>query len=218
MFTGIVEEIGTVESLRQGRLSVKATKALEGAKLGNSVSVNGACLTIVTLGKRSLSVEIMPETLSRTNLGALRVGDRVNLERALSFGGPVGGHLVQGHVDATGTIASLTPQGSAVVVNVVAPEGVMKYVVEKGFIAVDGVSLTVIGCDVQSFDVSLVGYTLQHTNLGGKHSGDLVNLEADIIAKYVERLLPSSGKSEVTLDLLAESGFLNTRGGRHGIG
>ena len=218
MFTGIVEEIGTVESLRQGRLSVKAAKVLEEAKLGDSMSVNGACLTVVTLGKRSLSVEIMPETLNRTDLGALRVGDRVNLERALSFGGPVGGHLVQGHVDATGTIASLTPQGSAVVVKVVAPEGVMKYVVEKGFIAVDGVSLTVIGCDVHSFDVSLVGYTLQHTNLGGKHSGDLVNLEADIIAKYVERLLPRSEKSEVTLDLLAESGFLNTRGGRHGIG
>lgn len=218
MFTGIVEEIGTVESLRQGRLSVKAAKVLEEAKLGDSMSVNGACLTIVTLGKRSFGMEIMPETLNRTNLGALRAGAKVNLERALSFGGSVGGHLVQGHVDGTGSVTSLTPQGSAVVMKIAAPDEAMRYVVEKGFIAVDGVSLTVIGCDVQSFDVSLVGYTLQHTNLGEKHSGDLVNLEADIIAKYVERLLPRSGKSEVTLDLLAESGFLNTRGGRHGIG
>jgi riboflavin synthase len=218
MFTGIVEEIGTVESLRQGHLAVKAAKVLEEAKPGDSMSVNGACLTIGTLGKRSFSVEIMPETLNRTNLGSLRAGAKVNLERALSFGGPVGGHLVQGHVDGTGLVTSLTPQGSAVVMKIAAPDEVMRYVVGKGFIAVDGVSLTVIGCDVESFDVSLVGYTLQHTNLGGKHSGDLVNLEADIIAKYVERLLPRSGRSAVTLDLLAESGFMNTRGGRHGIG
>jgi len=217
MFTGIVEEVGTVASLKRGRLAVQAAKVLEGTKLGDSISVNGACLTVVELKDRSFTVDVMPETLKRTSLGSFGAGDKVNLERALTFGGSVGGHLVQGHVDAAGRVLSVTSQGAARVMSIAAPHEVARYVVEKGFIAVDGVSLTVTRCDAASFDVSLVGYTLQHTILGNKRPGDMVNLEADIMAKYVERLLPGE-KRGVTMDTLADHGFLSMGRTQYGAG
>jgi len=151
----------------------------------------------------------MPETLRRTNLGALRPGGGVNLERALAADGRFGGHLVQGHVDGTGRVSSVIPEGEALLMKVAAPSDIIRYVVEKGFIAVDGVSLTVTSCDAASFTVSLVAYTLQHTTLGRKKPGDVVNLEVDIIAKYVEKLCGQS-RPRVSLEFLGKHGFLAT--------
>ncbi len=209
MFTGIVEEVGTVKSIGSGKLAVSASVVLQGTRLGDSIAVNGTCLTVSALDSASFSVDVMPETLKRTNLGQLRTGSSVNLERALMVGGRVGGHLVQGHVDATGMVASLLPEGKAVVARFSAPPEVLRYVVEKGFIAVDGVSLTVVGYDKISFSVSLVGYTLESTVLGSRKVRDQVNLEVDIIAKYVEKL--REGRGGVTLDFLSEHGFTSTR-------
>jgi riboflavin synthase len=189
MFTGIVEETGSVAAAGEGRLIVHAETALDGTAVGDSVSVNGACLTVTDIQDDRLAFDLMPETLRRTNLGEVGPGSTVNLERSLLFNGRVGGHLVQGHVDGTGEILSMTPEGDAVVVRFSAPSEVLRYIVEKGFIAVDGVSLTVMGLDEESFSVSLVRYTLDHTVFGGKTPGDMVNLEIDILAKYAERLL-----------------------------
>lgn len=211
MFTGIVEEVGAVKSVGSGKLAVSASAMLEGTRLGDSMAINGACLTVSALDATSFSVDVMPETLKRTNLGQLRPGSRVNLERALLVGGRVGGHLVQGHVDATGTVASLLPEGKAVIARFSAPAEILRYVVDKGFIAVDGVSLTVIAYDRSSFSVSLVGYTLSNTVLGSRKVGDQVNLEVDIMAKYVEKL--REGHGGVTLDFLSEHGFTSTRPG-----
>lgn len=207
MFTGIIEEVGIVKSVRSGQIAIFATKVLEGTKLGDSLAVNGACLTVRALNASSFSVDVMPETLRRTNLGLLRPGARVNLERALVVGGRLGGHFVQGHVDATGRVVSLLPEAEAVIAKYAAPPEVMRYIVEKGFIAVDGVSLTVIGCDTTSFDVSLVSYSQENTILSSRRPGDLVNLEVDIIAKYVEQLKERRGG--ITTDFLAKHGFLS---------
>jgi riboflavin synthase len=207
MFTGIVEEIGTIKQASAGQLTIAADKVLEGSQLGDSIDVNGTCLTMTRIDKESFSIEVMPETLRRTNLGQLRSGNQVNLERALCLGGRLGGHLVQGHVDATGRVLTLTPEADALKVRYGAPPEVMRYIVSKGFIAVDGVSLTVVDCDDTSFQVSLVGFTRSHTILAKRRPGDLVNLEVDIIAKYVERLT-GKDKSGITLDFLASHGFL----------
>ena len=206
MFTGIIEEVGSVTSVPTGSLVVAASKVLEGMKLGDSIAVNGVCLTVTDFDNRTFSADVMPETLRQTNLGLLRTGDRVNLESPLALGGEVGGHLVQGHVDDTGRVASLAREGEAVLMRFEAPVEVMRLIVTKGFIAVDGVSLTVAGRDTVSFGVSIVGYTRQHTILGGKRVGDLVNLEVDIIAKYVEQLSQPQ-RPGITVDFLQEHGF-----------
>ena len=208
MFTGIVEETGIVRSVRPDRLTISATEVLQGTKLGDSLAVNGACLTVNALGAGSFSVDVTPETLRRTNLGSLRSGSQVNLERALLIGGRLGGHLVQGHIDATGKIAALMPVGESITARVAAPPTVVRYIVEKGFIAVDGVSLTVVDYDATSFTVSLIPYTMERTTLGSRKIGDLVNLEVDIIAKYVEKAKQASGG--VSLDFLSEHGFLSS--------
>ncbi|MBI2909675.1 MAG: riboflavin synthase [Chloroflexi bacterium] len=207
MFTGIVEEVGAVQAVEPGRLMVKAQIVLEGTKLGDSIAVNGACLTVVALGGDSFSVEVMPETLRLTNLGGLRRGEAVNLERAVALGGRMGGHMVQGHVEGTGKVLSLIREGDAVLVRFSAPADLMPYIIKKGFVAVDGVSVTVVDCDAASFTVSLVGFTRANTNLSQRRPGDRVNLEADIIARYVERF--TTGKAGgVTMDLLREQGFV----------
>lgn len=206
MFTGIVEEVGRVKSAGRGRLAISAQQVLEGTKPGDSIAVNGACLTVIEIGDSAFSIEVMPETLRRTSLGNLRPGDPVNLERALAVGGRLGGHFVQGHVDGTGKLLSLTPEGGAVLVKVAATTPVLRYVVEKGFIAVEGISLTVVERDSASFTVSLVGFTREHTTLNTKRPGDSVNLEVDIIAKYVEQLA-NPGKSALTAEFLREHGF-----------
>ncbi len=208
MFTGIVEEIGSVASLTADRLNLRAAKVLEGTELGHSIAVNGVCLTVEAIDDAGFSAGIMAETLRRTNLGALRPGAPVNLERALSFGGHLGGHLVQGHVDAVGSVESVTPEGAALLVRVKAPEDVMRYVVEKGFIAVDGISLTVVDRDAAGFRVSIVGFTRDHTLLGTRRAGGSVNLEADIIAKYVAQLVSgAAGGGGITPEFLRDHGF-----------
>ena len=207
MFTGIVEEIGKVISARPGNLTVAAAKVLEHIEEGASLAVNGVCLTVINFDSKSFSVEVMPETLDKTNLGLLKAGDGVNLERPLPLGGRLGGHLVQGHIDDTARVISVSPRGESILVGFEAPPRLMAYIVEKGFIAVDGVSLTVVSRDNSSFQVSVVGYTRQHTILGQLRVGNVVNLEADIIAKYVEQFSRSGG-SRITVDFLQEHGFL----------
>jgi riboflavin synthase len=191
-------------------LTIGCEKVLEGTALGESIAVNGACLTVTSVTDKQFSVDVMPETLRRTTIGRLHYGDPVNLERALSPGGRFGGHFVQGHVDDIGRVLSTKPEEKAVVVQISAPAGVMRYIALKGFIAADGVSLTVISCDENSFSVSLVSYTMQLTTLDKIRPGHLVNLEVDIIAKYVEKMV--HGKKEDTIkNFLEESDLLKTR-------
>jgi len=210
MFTGIVEEIGTVKDLSPERMAIKAGKVLEGTVVGDSISVNGVCLTVKTLSSDGFAVDVMPETMRRTNLGRLHYGDTLNLERAVQVGGRMGGHYVQGHVDDTGKILSVKPEEGALLVRISAPSKLLRYIVNKGFIAVDGVSLTVITPDVFSFMVSLVTFTREQTTLGVRKTGDVVNLEVDVIAKYVERLQQKS-EQEVMLEFLAEQDLSKTR-------
>lgn len=207
MFTGIIEEVGKAASAQSGRLVIAASNVLQGMELGGSIAVNGVCLTVTSFDASSFSVDIMSETLKRTNLGLLSAGDRVNLERPLAVGGRLGGHLVQGHIDATGRIASVRWEDGAVMIRFEASPEVMRYVVEKGFIAIDGVSLTVVTRDASSFQVSVVDYTQQSTTLGSRHVGNLVNLETDIIAKYVEQFSQVKNTG-ITVDFLQEHGFL----------
>ena len=170
MFTGIVEEIGIVKETSRDRLAFEAHRVVEGTKTGDSIAVNGVCLTVVSLENRGFSVDVMPETLRRTNLGRLHYNDRVNLERALVLGGRLGGHLVSGHVDETGEVLDVRSEEEGRIMRISAPAKLMSYMVDKGFIAVDGVSLTIIDVDDSSFDVSLVGYTMENTTLGRKQS------------------------------------------------
>ena len=207
MFTGIVEEIGRVTSIQSRNLGIAASKALRGIELGGSISVNGACLTVTSIDARSFSVDIMPETIEKTNLSLLGVGDEVNLEKPLTLGKELGGHLVQGHVDNTGRVTLVTRQSGAMLIRFEAPSEAMRYIVKKGFIAVDGVSLTVVDCDAGSFLISVVDYTQEHTTLGRKQAGDMVNLEVDIIAKYVERI-SQTNRQGITVDFLQEHGYL----------
>jgi len=209
VFTGIVIEVGRVTSAPPGNLVIAAGPVLQEMEGGQSIAINGVCLTVTDFSVNSFSVGIMPETLSRTNLGLLSAGDGVNLERPIALGGPLGGHLVQGHVDATGRVASIIWDDQTMLVRFEAPAEVMRYVVEKGFIAVDGVSLTVVTKDISSFQVSIVDYTQKHTTLGSRRVGDLVNLEVDIIAKYVEQLSLARSPG-ITVDFLQEHGFLVT--------
>ncbi|MBA7708030.1 Riboflavin synthase [subsurface metagenome] len=206
MFTGIIEEVGRVTSAQSRKLTIAASEALQGIELGGSIAVNGVCLTIVNFNSNAFSVDIMPETLNRTNLGLLSAGDRVNLERPLVLGGQLGGHLVQGHVDATGRVAAITWDGEAMLIRFEVSPEVVHYMVEKGFIAVDGVSLTVVTKDTSSFQVSVVDYTQSHTTLGSRQVGNLVNLEVDITAKYVEQFSQARGTG-ITVDFLQEHGF-----------
>jgi len=207
MFTGIVEEIGTVKETSRDRLAFEANIILEGIKVGDSIAVNGVCLTVVTSENRGFSVNVMPETLRRTNLGILHYNDRVNLERALVLGGRLGGHLVLGHVDDTGEVMDVTTEETAHLMRISAPARLMPYIVDKGFIAVDGISLTIVDFNDFSFVVSLVAYTMEYTTLGRKRPGSVVNLEADIIAKYVENLREQK-RQGLNLEFLREYGFV----------
>jgi len=207
VFTGIIEELGKVASARGGELVIAASDVIHGMEPGASMAVNGVCLTVTNFDQNSFSTKVMPETLRRTNLGLLLAGDRVNLEPALPLGGRLGGHLVQGHVDNIGRVTSITWEGEAMLINFYAPPEVMDYLVEKGFIAVDGVSLTIVSKDTSSFGVSVVDYTRKYTNLGSRRLGDTVNLEVDIIAKYVKQF-SQTYRSGITIDFLQEHGFL----------
>jgi riboflavin synthase len=217
MFTGIVEEVGTVRSVvsghTSGEIAVRAAKVLEGTKIGDSIAVNGVCLTVTALLSDGFTADVMPETLRRSNLGRLRQGDPVNLERAMAADGRFGGHIVSGHIDGIGTITEVRREANAVWVRIQAPQSILGLIVEKGSVAIDGISLTVAAVQAESFQVSIIPHTGSETTLLRKGVGDPVNLENDIVGKYVQRLLhpadpqPKQQESRITLEFLAEHGF-----------
>jgi riboflavin synthase len=190
VFTGIVEEVGSVAARPNGGLRIDARIALDGTKVGDSIAINGVCLTVTELNADGFAVDTVPETLRRTNLGELDTGDAVNLERALPADGRLGGHFVQGHVEAPATVQSIEADGEALLVRFAAPAEVMRYIVPKGFVTVDGVSLTVVSRDTETFQVTLIPFTREHTNFQKLAPGIHVNIETDILAKYVENLGP----------------------------
>lgn len=216
MFTGIVEETGSVKRVVSGSVSgeieIAAKKVLAGTNIGDSIAVNGVCLTVTQIKDGSFTADVMPETLRRSNLGRLTNGQQVNLERAMAAGGRFGGHIVSGHIDATGEIAFIKEEGNAVWVCIKAADKVLRLIIEKGSIAIDGISLTVAKVHKDSFEVSVIPHTGEETTLLKKQAGDIVNLENDVVGKYVERLLgfesAETGESRVTMDFLAENGFL----------
>ena len=189
MFTGIVEEVGVVAKISDNGMTVRATKVTEDLKLGDSIAVNGTCLTAVSFDRTEFSVDLSPETMRRTSLGELSVGGPVNLERALLASDRMGGHIVQGHVDGTGRVMSTKRDRDSTIFRIRVPKRLNRYIVEKGFVAVDGISLTVVKRGASSFTLAVIPYTLANTNLAALSVGDRVNLEADILAKYVESLL-----------------------------
>lgn len=213
MFTGIIEEVGTVAGIQRGGnksfIRIKAQKVLEDVKLGDSIAVNGVCLTVTDFDSASFRADVMNETLSRSSLGNLRSGSPVDLERAMAAGGRFGGHIVSGHIDGTGSITDIKNDGIAVWYTVSAKPEIMRYIVEKGSVAIDGISLTVAKVADSTFSVSIIPHTAAQTVLGTKKVGDTVNLENDIIAKYVEKLLkPDSTAGGVSMELLAKNGFI----------
>ena len=215
MFTGIIEELGRVRGIKGGRegarLTIEARGILADIRRGDSVAVNGVCLTVTEHTETAFAVDVMAETLAKTNLGRLRRGARVNLERALRLGDRLGGHLVTGHVDGVGTIVGRERQGIATVFAVRAPQEVARYLIPKGSVAVDGISLTVVNVMGDIFTVSIIPHTAALTTLGFKQPGDTVNLEADVVGKYVARLLRrEEGEQGITLDFLARTGFLES--------
>ncbi len=212
MFTGIVEEIGKVASTtvsegRSGNITVTADRVLESTSVGDSICVSGACQTVVSMSPGSFMVDVMPETARRTTLGSLRPGEPVNLERALALGGRLGGHIMNGHVDATGTVRSRRIEENAVLFEVALPAELSRYVVEKGSVALDGVSLTVVSSQRGLCTVSVIPRTLDETTLGNARPGTRLNVEVDILAKYVESLMPG-GSGEDLGSKLSAGGFL----------
>jgi riboflavin synthase len=221
MFTGIVEELGQIRHIslkgNSGQIGIRAKKVLDGTKIGDSIAVNGICLTVVSLQKDGFTADVMAETVRRSSLGHAGAGDLVNLERAMAANGRFGGHMVSGHIDGTGRIRSLQKEENAVWVTIEAGAGILRLIVEKGSICIDGISLTVAAVDEDSFRVSVIPHTGEETTLLKRKAGDLVNLENDVIGKYVEKLLglgipQGTDKSEtaecgITMDFLRENGF-----------
>ncbi len=210
MFTGIIEEIGKIKTVVRGARSVvvevEAAVVTEGTKVGDSIATNGVCLTVTALTGNGFRADVMPETMERSNLGLLRPGDRVNLERALCLNSRIGGHLVAGHVDGTGRIAGMDRDDTAIWITVSAPERILRYVIEKGSVAVDGVSLTVAYVDGEVFKVSVIPHTRKETTLTKKRTGDVVNLENDMIARYVEKFA-GKRREGLSVGFLTENGF-----------
>lgn len=217
MFTGLVEELGKVKTIEKGaksvRITIAAKKVLEDVKLGDSIAVNGTCLTAVDFDSTYFTADVMPETVNKTVLAHLRPGDLVNLERTLRLGDRFGGHMVSGHVDSVGKIIAKDQNDIAIIVKISVTSETSRYIIKKGSIAIDGISLTVVEATDTWFSVSLIPHTAKMTTLGYKRVGDSVNLETDIIGKYVEKLLmpkssePTPQKSGITMDFLAQHGF-----------
>lgn len=215
MFTGIVEEIGKVLTIKKGsvssRITFSALKVLENTQLGDSIAVNGVCLTATDISKGTFTADVMAETMRRSSLGTLSTGDSVNLERAMLCGGRFGGHIVSGHIDGTGTVTEFKREENAVWVTVKAENDLMKYIIEKGSVALDGISLTVAVVGNDFFKVSIIPHTASETTLLSKNAGDIINIECDIIGKYVEKLMsyqPVQKESRITAGFLAKNGFM----------
>ena len=216
MFTGIIEEVGTVRRVGGGTLSIDAEEILTDVRLGDSIAVNGVCLTVTSFDKNHFEADVMPETVRRTSLAELRKGSPVNLERALTLASRLGGHIVSGHIDGVGTVAGLRQEGNALLLTVAAAPALLRGIVEKGSVALDGISLTVAAVTEETFTVSLIPHTREVTNLRAKRTGSRLNIETDIIGKYVEKLMTAKdtghaeaadGRSGITPELLARYGF-----------
>ncbi|RAK22237.1 riboflavin synthase alpha chain [Anoxybacillus vitaminiphilus] len=215
MFTGIIEEVGTIEQMKQSGeaivLTIGARKILEDVKLGDSIAVNGVCLTVTSFTTQSFTVDVMPETVRATSLRTLKRGSKVNLERAMAANGRFGGHFVSGHVDGVGEIIRKEPVANAVYYEIKVPKELRKYMIFKGSVAVDGTSLTIFGLTDDTFTISLIPHTRAETILGDKQVGDIVNIECDVIGKYVEQFIKGKKgeqpKSNITLEFLEEHGY-----------
>ena len=216
MFTGIIEEVGTLDRLAGGEIAIRAAKVLEDVALGDSIAVNGICLTVTHFDAAHFTADVMPETVRRTSLAELRHGSRVNLERALTLQSRLGGHIVSGHIDGVGTIAAMQEEGNAILLTVRARDDLLRYIVEKGSVALDGISLTVARAGAAEFTVSLIPHTREITNLREKRIGSRLNIETDILGKYVEKLFPGErapgdaaprSAGGLTLGFLREQGF-----------
>lgn len=214
MFTGIVEETGTIEAIQKQGVSavlrIGCSKVLEGTKIGDSIAVNGVCLTVVKLEKDGFCADVMTETMHRSSLSQVQMKDKVNLERAMAADGRFGGHIVSGHIDGTGKITEIRPEENAVWYTIEAEPELLRYIVEKGSVAIDGISLTVAAVSERNFQVSIIPHTRQETTLSTKENGNIVNLECDIIGKYVERFVcgaPTQKESKITEEFLQKYGF-----------
>lgn len=218
MFTGLIEEIGSIKSIKRGgksiRLTVSARKIMDDVKLGDSIATNGICLTVISFDSTGFSADVMPETMSRTSFEQLSAGSRVNLERALRVGDRLGGHMVSGHVDGLGEVVAKEEDDNAIWVSIAAPKNILKYVVEKGSVAIDGISLTVAYVDEKMFKVSIIPLTQEDTTLTSKKKGEKVNLECDMTAKYIEKFMfhrdeeaTKTKKSDISMNFLKENGF-----------
>jgi riboflavin synthase len=217
MFTGIIEEIGELTAVQRGAksviLTIKAGKILSDTKTGDSISTNGVCLTAVEIGKGYFKADVMPETIDRSSLGGLGIGSKVNLERAMKADGRFGGHMVAGHIDGTGRIADIHKDDNAIWYKITATPEILKYIIEKGSIAIDGISLTVAKVTESDFSVSIIPHTLGQTTLGLRKKGDIVNLENDLVGKYIEKFLTlnnneKTGKSKIDKAFLITNGFM----------
>jgi len=215
MFTGIIEEIGTIQGVRKGTnsssLTIQGDVIFNDLKLGDSVAVNGVCLTVAELSKNTFTADVMHETLKRSSIGALNAGSHVNLERAMPADGRFGGHIVTGHIDGTGVITDVKKDDNATIYTIRAEDKTMKYIVEKGSVAIDGISLTIATAASESFTVSIIPHTSKSTILSEKSIGDTVNLENDVIGKYVEKLMDyerdEKPKSNITREFLTKYGY-----------
>jgi len=208
MFTGIIEEVGSVKSVGGGKIEISAEKVLEDVNLGDSISVNGICLTVVDFEKNSFKADIMPETIRRTSLIDAKKNTKVNLERALTLSARLGGHIVSGHIDGVGEITSLQEDKNALLMKIKTDKSILKYIVEKGSVALDGISLTVASVTSADFTVSLIPHTREITNLKYKRVGSVINIENDVIAKYIEKLFGNNDKESISKEFLIENGFM----------
>jgi len=207
MFTGIVEEIGTIKGKGNNFLVIQAKQVLDDLKQGDSIAVNGVCLTVTEVTKDAFNVDIMPETLKLTNLSTVSIGDKVNLERAMRLGDRIGGHLVSGHIDGLGKIVDKVVEGKNWIFEISVPLELSKYIIKKGSVAVEGISLTVAEVETERFKICLIPYTLTKTTLGKKNIGNLLNIEVDMIGKYIEKFLDKGVKEKITTDFLSKHGF-----------
>ena len=214
MFTGIIEELGTIAHMDRRpdsiRLTIQAHKVLEGTQLGDSIAVNGVCLTVTDMTDSTFSADVMHETMRRSSFSTIKSGSQVNLERAMQVGGRLGGHIVSGHIDGTGHVSRIENDGIARVITISIPKDMAPFIVEKGSITIDGISLTVVSAGSSQFSVSIIPHTMSHTTLMGKHPGAIVNLETDIVGKYIHRFMetgPVESPKGVTMEMLLENGF-----------
>jgi riboflavin synthase len=216
LFTGIIEEIGTIKavikSTKSAKLIIQASKVLEGTKIGDSISTNGVCLTVTDIYDNSFAVDVMAETIRKSSLSMLSQGDKVNLERALQVGARLGGHIVSGHIDGTGTIRNIQQEDNAIWITVAADPMILRYIIPKGSITIDGISLTVAYVDDSIFKVSIIPHTKEVTTLLYKKVGDIVNLECDLVGKYIEKLMRPKEKQEehsnIDFEFLSRNGFI----------